>query len=86
MLLINPHGEPDHAYVFRHRKAEGSTTSNVQGGHQNWAHQTNRTGEGSIELEPKQPHKKEGKQSDRKEDWRKTSKKTSDGTRDDPSN
>ena len=32
MSRINPHGDLDHAYVFRHREFQRATTPNVQGG------------------------------------------------------
>ena len=71
---------------FRHKRSASSTTSHVQEGHHNGAtNQANNSREVSTEPEHKQSqsHKKK---SDRKADWRKTSKKITNGTRDESPN
>ena len=53
---------------FRHRKPGCSTTSNVQGGHQNWTtDEADIAGEGGTNQQPKEPYKTKSNQSNRKE-------------------
>ena len=65
MSRINPQGDMDHAYVFRHRESQRATTCNVHGGREHGpageANEKTKTGNTD-----KQPNKEKGKSNGKK--------------------
>ena len=85
MLLITPQENRTMPTFFRHKRSAGSSTPHVQGGHHSGAANQltfqEKTAQ-SQSISKISPTKK----SDRKADWRKTSKKITNATRDEPLN